>query len=348
MSSEFKSVSAVTSACVLIASIGLSYALIYNPSWCFSDYCVHLMGKYGIDGTMETLSLFYFLLIATITAAIASQSSQRAYEMFSRKIAGSINLAEALCWGVKTAGGKYDMQELVKCIAAELKSSNLSVWMDVERGVDSVPLMNGVIHDKSHADWDSQMAVLKAEIIAKLNSAPHGVALSPGSQTALVESVVATAAPSIILPAAVPTTPLTSVTPASRDPAVSDVTVPASISNVDAADTTASSTPIVAGPSSGDFYMKRELEDWLNPVSFESDMASYASQYVEGTRDWAVDAIGKQFTGDANVVWLNGAAGVGKSLVAYLAARSPPSGFTLLSAFFCKHYDEKKNNAAGL
>ncbi|KAJ3376369.1 hypothetical protein HDU84_000288, partial [Entophlyctis sp. JEL0112] len=50
-------------------------------------------------------------------------------------------------WGVKTATGKYDMQELVKCIAAELKSSNLSVWMDVERGVDSVPLMNGVIHD---------------------------------------------------------------------------------------------------------------------------------------------------------------------------------------------------------
>ncbi|KAJ3336104.1 hypothetical protein HDU83_009702, partial [Entophlyctis luteolus] len=104
-----------------------------------------------------------------------------------------------------------------------------------------------------------------------------------------------------------PTTPLTSVTPASRDPAVSDVTVPASIASVDAADTTASSTPIVAGPSSGNFYMKRELEDWLNPVSFESDMASYASQYVEGTRYWALDAIGKQFAGDANVVWLNGA-----------------------------------------
>ncbi|KAJ3377690.1 hypothetical protein HDU84_008314 [Entophlyctis sp. JEL0112] len=102
MSSEFKSASAVTSACVLIASIGLSYALIYNPSWCFSDYCVHLMGNYGIDGTMETLSLFYFLLIATITAAIASQSSQRAYEMFSRKIAGSINLAEALWFGAVT------------------------------------------------------------------------------------------------------------------------------------------------------------------------------------------------------------------------------------------------------
>ncbi|KAJ3200727.1 hypothetical protein HDU82_008665, partial [Entophlyctis luteolus] len=50
-------------------------------------------------------------------------------------------------WGDKTAAGKYDMQELVKCIAAELKSVNLSVWMDIERGIDSVPLMNGDILD---------------------------------------------------------------------------------------------------------------------------------------------------------------------------------------------------------
>ncbi|KAJ3369668.1 hypothetical protein HDU84_001544, partial [Entophlyctis sp. JEL0112] len=111
--------------------------------------------------------------------------------------------------------------------------------------------------------------------------------------------------------------------------------------------TVAASTPIITD-SSADYYSKRELKDWLKPVSFKADMDAYASQYVRGTREWAVDAIGKQFAGDANVVWLNGAAGVGKSLVAYLAARSPPSGFTLLSAFFCKHYDEKKNNAKQL
>ncbi|KAJ3200875.1 hypothetical protein HDU82_008534 [Entophlyctis luteolus] len=51
-------------------------------------------------------------------------------------------------WGVQTATGKYDMQELVKCIAAKLKCSNLSVWMDVDLGIDSVPLMNGDILDK--------------------------------------------------------------------------------------------------------------------------------------------------------------------------------------------------------
>ncbi|KAJ3371814.1 hypothetical protein HDU84_001231, partial [Entophlyctis sp. JEL0112] len=146
---------------------------------------------------------------------------------------------------------------------------------------------------RSHADWDSQMAILKAEIIAKLNSSSHGDYLSSSAQTAPVQFDTAET-PAIDLPAAVPSTFLASVSPAARDPAGSDVPVPASISN--------------------DFYLKYELEDWLSPVSFESDMASYASQYVEGTRDWAVDAIGKQFTGDANVVWLNGAAGVGKSL----------------------------------
>ncbi|KAJ3376827.1 POC1 centriolar protein A, partial [Entophlyctis sp. JEL0112] len=110
---------------------------------------------------------------------------------------------------------------------------------------------------------------------------------------------------------------------------------------------TAAAPPVLLN-TSAEYYSKRELEAWLNPVCFSSDMASYASQYVDGTREWAIEGIGKQFAGDANVVWLNGAAGVGKSFVAYLASRSPPSGFTLLTAFFCKHYDEKKNNAKQL
>ncbi|KAJ3204107.1 hypothetical protein HDU82_006071 [Entophlyctis luteolus] len=245
-------------------------------------------------------------------------------------------------WGVKTATGKYDMQELVKCIAAELKRSSLSVWMDVERGVDSVPLMNGVIHDKmaaavhncqvfvavvtakyqespncklefnyaaalqkpivpvyadtkplltdsvhmvtlpvvqarlasifsscqasldfrSHADWDNQMAVLKAEIIAKLSSAPHSNYLFPRSQTAPIQPDIA-AFSSNIYPAAVPTAPVTSETPASGHPEASDVAVPATISNAARGDT------VAADSTSVNFYMKRELQDWLNPVSFE-------------------------------------------------------------------------------
>ncbi|KAJ3200874.1 hypothetical protein HDU82_008533, partial [Entophlyctis luteolus] len=98
------------------------------------------------------------------------------------------------------------------------------------------------------------------------------------------------------------------------------------------------STPnLPASSSDYYYYLKCQLKDWLSLVSFESDKAAYASQYVLCTCEWAVDAIGQQFEGNANVVWLNRAAGVGKSLMAYLAARSPPAGFTLLSAFFCKY-----------
>ncbi|KAJ3201170.1 hypothetical protein HDU82_008310, partial [Entophlyctis luteolus] len=178
-------------------------------------------------------------------------------------------------WRDKTATGKYDVQELVKCVVDELKSINLTVWMDVDK-------MNGVLIDtmagavkncqvfmpvvtakyhvsqqfeahrditwlkptkespncklefdyevalqkgvvpvyavecnelladrihmvmlphiqarfssiflkcrefldfRSHADWDKQMAVLKREILAKLDSALHSIGHSIVSNT---------------------------------------------------------------------------------------------------------------------------------------------------------------------
>ncbi|KAJ3205944.1 hypothetical protein HDU82_004871, partial [Entophlyctis luteolus] len=181
-------------------------------------------------------------------------------------------------WGDKTATGKYDIQELVKCIAAELKSINLSVWTDVDK-------MNGIIIDtmagavkncqvfvpvvtakyqespncklefdyavalkkgivpvyavnetelqadgihmvtlpqiqarlasifyecrsslafRSHANWDNQMAVLKREIRAKLDSDSSTAAQSVVSNIAPVQFDAGTA-PSA-LPSTVPTT----------------------------------------------------------------------------------------------------------------------------------------------
>ncbi|KAJ3381880.1 hypothetical protein HDU84_004772, partial [Entophlyctis sp. JEL0112] len=217
---------------------------------------------------------------------------------------------------------------------------------------------------RSHADWDNQMAVLKREILAKLNSGSRGKAQSSGSRSKAqyaslrgkTQSAVSNKAPVQLDASIAPsiTAPPTTQSPVSSDsPEVVSVSNSAPVADTSGAtsiptpvaDTSgATSIPTVSG-SPVDYYLKRELENWLNPVSFKSEMAAYADQYVEGTREWAVDAIGQQFAGDANVVWLNWAAGVGKSVVAYLAARSPPSGFTVLSAFFCKHYDEKKSNA---
>ncbi|KAJ3370559.1 hypothetical protein HDU84_001390, partial [Entophlyctis sp. JEL0112] len=190
------------------------------------------------------------------------------------------------------------------------------------------------------------MAVLTREIRAKLESASRTAAQSVVSNIVPVQSD-AGIAPSTTLPSAVPT----SHNGHSQSPATIDLGIsPDSVVSQESGSAVTVAAPIAsAAVSSSEYYiLKRELKDWLKPVSFKADMDAYRRQYVPGTREWAVDAIGKQFAGDANVVWLNGAAGVGKSLVAYLAARSPLSGFSLLSAFFCKHYDEKKNNAKQL
>ncbi|KAJ3368165.1 hypothetical protein HDU84_001746, partial [Entophlyctis sp. JEL0112] len=194
------------------------------------------------------------------------------------------------------------------------------------------------------------MAVLKREIRAKLDSSSRTPAQSVVSNIAPVQSD-ARKAPSTALPSTVPTTLPNLPNGGWQSSTTIDLAIsPNSVLTQASGSTVTVVAPItsVAGSSSEYYGLKRELEGWLNPVSFKADMDAYCRQYVPGTREWSVDAIGKQFAGDANVVWLNGAAGVGKSLVAYLAATSPPSGFTLLSAFFCKHYDEKKNNAKQL
>ncbi|KAJ3193634.1 hypothetical protein HDU82_002751, partial [Entophlyctis luteolus] len=203
---------------------------------------------------------------------------------------------------------------------------------------------------RSHPDWDNQIAVLTREIRAKLDSTSCTAAQSVVSNIVPVPSDAAIA-PSTALPSTVPITFPISLNGPSQSSATIDVGIsPESVVSQESGSAVTVAAPIAsAAVTSSEYYiLKRELKDCLKPVSFKADMDAYRRQYVPGTREWAVDAIGKQFAGDANVVWLNGAAGVGKSLVAYLAAKSPPSGFSLLSAFFCKHYDEKKNNAKQL
>src|SRR5262249_55919651 len=47
-------------------------------------------------------------------------------------------------------------------------------------------------------------------------------------------------------------------------------------------------------------------------------------------------------------LWLNGGAGVGKSIIAWLVTNSLPDGFLLGSQFYCRHNDKLKNSAARL
>ncbi|KAI9208937.1 WD40-repeat-containing domain protein [Polychytrium aggregatum] len=94
------------------------------------------------------------------------------------------------------------------------------------------------------------------------------------------------------------------------------------------------------------------IQSWLQPVDFSADMASYQREYVSGTRLWARDHIHnwlKETDQDSTrVLWLNGGAGVGKSMIAWLASQELPQNCVLGSIFFCRHNDQSKNNASRL
>ncbi|KAJ3263776.1 hypothetical protein HDU76_012255, partial [Blyttiomyces sp. JEL0837] len=88
------------------------------------------------------------------------------------------------------------------------------------------------------------------------------------------------------------------------------------------------------------------LAYWLQPVSFALDLEKFKRDYVPGTRDWSIRDIHHWLTEDsASLLWLNGGAGLGNSIIAFLASENLPPNFLLGSIFFCKHDDANKNNA---
>ncbi|KAJ3322341.1 hypothetical protein HDU76_013894 [Blyttiomyces sp. JEL0837] len=99
-------------------------------------------------------------------------------------------------------------------------------------------------------------------------------------------------------------------------------------------------------PTGGVLDSTDPLRKWLQPVDFCGDLDKYRKDYVPGTRKWAVDGVHQWLNDDSNsLLWLNGGAGLGKSIIAFLISEDLPPGFVLGSAFFCKHDDTNKNNA---
>ncbi|KAJ3306663.1 hypothetical protein HDU76_004768, partial [Blyttiomyces sp. JEL0837] len=88
------------------------------------------------------------------------------------------------------------------------------------------------------------------------------------------------------------------------------------------------------------------LAKWLQPVDNGSDITKFKADYVSGTRIWAINQV-QQWLNDetSTLLWLNGGAGLGKSIIAYLVSENLPPRFILGSLFFCKHDDINKNNA---
>ncbi|KAJ1565909.1 hypothetical protein HK096_007089, partial [Nowakowskiella sp. JEL0078] len=92
-----------------------------------------------------------------------------------------------------------------------------------------------------------------------------------------------------------------------------------------------------------------ELHSWLNPVNFSDEMSRYSKDFVPGTRSWLLEGIAHWLaTSDSSVLWLNGTAGVGKSMMAWLVSTNIPPPSTFGSIFFCRHNDNNKNKALNI
>ncbi|KAJ3080879.1 hypothetical protein HDU99_007163 [Rhizoclosmatium hyalinum] len=88
------------------------------------------------------------------------------------------------------------------------------------------------------------------------------------------------------------------------------------------------------------------LEKWLKPVNFSKDLESYANEFVQGTREWVLEAV-SDWAGkhdESPFMWLYGGAGTGKSLISYALTQFLPNDKFIVAYFFCRHNDDIKND----
>ncbi|KAJ3057157.1 hypothetical protein HDU99_007291, partial [Rhizoclosmatium hyalinum] len=81
---------------------------------------------------------------------------------------------------------------------------------------------------------------------------------------------------------------------------------------------------------------------WLQPESFDNDLKAYAEEYVPGTRKWIVPALEAWTLTKERVLYLNGGAGTGKSLIVYSLTKNLPSKFVIGALFFCRYNNVRK------
>ncbi|ORY53928.1 hypothetical protein BCR33DRAFT_11774 [Rhizoclosmatium globosum] len=86
------------------------------------------------------------------------------------------------------------------------------------------------------------------------------------------------------------------------------------------------------------------LETWLDPVVFENDLEAYKSEYVPGTRLWMIPALEAWSQTGERVLYLNGGAGTGKSIIVYSLTVNLPSNFQIGALFICRYNNTRKSD----
>ncbi|KAJ3126450.1 26S proteasome non-ATPase regulatory subunit 12 [Nowakowskiella sp. JEL0407] len=101
-------------------------------------------------------------------------------------------------------------------------------------------------------------------------------------------------------------------------------------------------------PQVSELSQQDRLRNWLNPISMDDEHERLQKDYAEGTRIWLIAEVESWIElPESRVLWLNGGAGVGKSVMSYLvSAKIPQDWFG--AVFYCRHNDSNKNNAVNV
>ncbi|KAJ3124884.1 POC1 centriolar protein A [Nowakowskiella sp. JEL0407] len=101
-------------------------------------------------------------------------------------------------------------------------------------------------------------------------------------------------------------------------------------------------------PSASEIAPQWSLAKWLQPVSMDDENDQLQKDYAAGTRLWLIAEVRFWIeTPSSRVLWLNGGAGVGKSMMSYLVStKIPPNWFGAI--FYCRHNDSNKNKAVNV
>ncbi|KAJ3109123.1 hypothetical protein HDU96_007305 [Phlyctochytrium bullatum] len=90
------------------------------------------------------------------------------------------------------------------------------------------------------------------------------------------------------------------------------------------------------------------LREWLRPLDMDDERSRQRRLHVQGTRQWLLKQVFDWARDHADssrrVLWLKGAAGLGKSVMAGYVADSLQAEHLLGAAFFCKHDDTDRND----
>ncbi|KAJ3115053.1 hypothetical protein HK098_007077, partial [Nowakowskiella sp. JEL0407] len=233
----------------------------------------------------------------------------------------------------------WDSQPIVLNLKGQLERRNFSVWMDLDQMSENIyqHMAQGVLQSKVIESKNCQSEIYYAATKKKPMVQVRMENISDNASNLALESMILINSANLYL---------VLYDTDWNDPAAVDAKMECLekyiLECIEAINNT--SIPYVStAPSTTD-----HIQSWLNPVDMSDEHERLRNDYVSGTRLWLIEEVMQWIANPLNrVLWLNGGAGVGKSIMAYLISDRIPQT-SLGTVFYCRHNDASKNNAANV